>query len=266
MHYKIDKLYRNLKSCIGVTNALLIRDVKDKIFEFGALNLVSPVLIQLAIQLALFFIFKKKTIMGMDTVIFILSGYLPYLLFERILLENSMVFIMMKNTLAIKQVKIFNAILANCICWFLICVLLFIVSLMVVGIIFEIKFQIYYLGNIVASFILIFFMSLGLSMIAAVLGIFIKYPVMLVLGFAKIFYLSGGIFFPIDSVPYGIRSYLLLNPLLHIFELDRYAFVSTHVRDSVNFEYPFLWAIILLFVGFAVYLNFKDEFLRKAFE
>lgn len=263
---RFDNLCQSLYSCFNVVWALLVRDVKNKIFESGVIFLFSPILIQLAIQLFVFYVFKRKTVMGMNNVAFILSGYMPYLLFERILMENAMLFIQLKNSLAIKKIKVFDAILANSICWFFISLFLFLVSLLIAYFVFEMNIHIYDLSNIIFSFILMFFMGWGLGIVAAVIGVYMKNPMLFVLGFAKIFYFSAGVLFPLSAVPYQIRKYLLLNPLLHVVELDRYAFVATNVREDVNFAYPCLWALISLFIGFMVYLNFKDEFLKRAFE
>lgn len=250
----------------SVVWALFLRDLKDKIFDTGLLVLFSPLLIQLGIQLFIYYVLKRQTIMGMNKVLFIITGYLPFLLFEKIMLESSMIFSMIKDSLSIKQIRVFDAIIATAFTWFIITITILFVSLFFVYFILDTPFIIYDLGAIICSFVICFFMALGFGMCFTVVGAYMKSPVLVVFIFSKSIYFASGIFFPISAVPYGIRQYLLLNPLLHIVELDRYAFIATNLRDGANFEYPLFWTLVSLFIGFAVYLNFKDVFLKKAFE
>lgn len=263
---KLNLHYTYLKTSINVAFALFIRDIKDKIFEHGLLNIFSPLFIQLGIQLYIYYVLNRQTILGLHKLLFIVVSFIPFLLFERILLENANVFLLIKGSLAIKQIKVFHAIIANCFAWFVIIIFVFMVSLFIIYFIIQDRFEIYNVNYIIFADILVFFMAIGFSMIFAVLGAYVKTPIYFVIVFTRILYFSSDIFFPLEAVPYNFRKYLLLNPLLHLTELHRDAFVATDIRDGVNFLYPSLLMVVSLFVGLAVYLYFKDEFLKKAFE
>lgn len=266
MSVNMNLIYENFIVFINVSWALFIRDIKDKFFERGILYIFAPLLIQLGIQFFVYYVLKRQTIMGMHKLLFIVTSFMPFFLFERILLENAEVFTSIKSSLAIKQIKVFNAIIANSFAWFVIIIFVFCVSLFIIYFIVEDTFEIYNMYNIVFADLIVFFLAVGLSLTFSALGAYIKSPVYFVLIVSRSLYFCSDIFFPLESVPYNFRKYFLLNPLLHITELHRAAFIPTDIRDGVNFEYPLILALIILFIGFAVYLYFKDEFLKKAFE
>lgn len=256
---------KSLHLCWSVIWALFCRDSKDRIFEAGVLNLFMPLLIQLFIQLTIYYFFKKQTIMGMNKVIFIVAGFIPFLLWERSIIDSTLVFTSSKNSLAIKQIKIFDAVIASCFTNLITSLIIYTVSLFIVYLIVDSGFQIYNWMNIILSLSIAFTMAVGISLITVVLGAYLKSAYLWVLVFTRFFYFVSGIFFPVQLIPPSLRTYLLLNPLLQLVELGRYAFIPTSARDGVTFIYPLIWAIGFLFLGLCVYLSFKNIFLKKAF-
>jgi capsular polysaccharide transport system permease protein len=57
-------------------------------------------------------------------------------------------------------------------------------------------------------------------------------------------YLSSGVIFPVDRLPQEYLDWLLLNPLLHLVELSRHAFIPAYVpAPGVNASYPILFML-----------------------
>jgi capsular polysaccharide transport system permease protein len=73
-------------------------------------------------------------------------------------------------------------------------------------------------------------------------------------------YIMSGILFPIHLAPPELLVWLLFNPLLHLVELSRHAFIPQYqVLDQVTLLYPVLWALGL---GALAMLAYRADRLR----
>jgi capsular polysaccharide transport system permease protein len=67
-------------------------------------------------------------------------------------------------------------------------------------------------------------------------------------------YLASGVMFPVDLLPREALDVLLWNPLLHLVELSRHAFIPAYrPTDGVGAFYPAMFALVLLAWGLALY-------------
>jgi capsular polysaccharide transport system permease protein len=67
-------------------------------------------------------------------------------------------------------------------------------------------------------------------------------------------YLASGVMFPVDTLPREFLDILLWNPLLHLVELSRHAFIPAYrLNDGVGVLYPLLFALALSSLGLALY-------------
>ena len=67
-------------------------------------------------------------------------------------------------------------------------------------------------------------------------------------------YLATGIIFPIHLAPPDLLDLLLYNPLLHLVELSRHAFMSDYqVVRGVNLVYPTLFTLVLCALAMLMY-------------
>jgi capsular polysaccharide transport system permease protein len=67
-------------------------------------------------------------------------------------------------------------------------------------------------------------------------------------------YLASGIMFPVDLLPRELLDPLLWNPLLHLVELSRHAFIPDYVPvRGVGVLYPFIFMLALLTWGLLLY-------------
>lgn len=67
-------------------------------------------------------------------------------------------------------------------------------------------------------------------------------------------YLASGVMFPVDLLPREALDFLLWNPLLHLVELSRHAFIPAYrPTDGVGAFYPAMFALVLLAWGLALY-------------
>jgi capsular polysaccharide transport system permease protein len=67
-------------------------------------------------------------------------------------------------------------------------------------------------------------------------------------------YILSGVIFPIHVAPPDTRELLLFNPLLHLIELSRHAFIPEYpVLDGVNLIYPLLFVLALCTAALGLY-------------
>jgi capsular polysaccharide transport system permease protein len=73
-------------------------------------------------------------------------------------------------------------------------------------------------------------------------------------------YFASGVIFQVDVLPREYLDWLLLNPVLHLVELSRHAFLSAYVpAEGVNATYPLLCTLV---VGALAMLLYYAERLR----
>lgn len=246
--------------------ALFTREIKAKIFDTGVFSIFSPFVFQLIIWHIVYFVIKHKNIDGMSISLFILASYTPFWIMEKLAVECANVFALTKGSLAFKRIKIFDAVMATALFILLCAVIVFICFL--VGLkIFGDVFQIYKWEYIFYSFIVAVIFGLGAGFISCVFGAYVKnIPFIYVYILFRLVYFGSGIFFPVAILPMQIQNVLLLNPVLHLVEISRYAFIPIPLRSQISFEYPLIFSLLLFFVGIIIYYLNKDVFLRKAFE
>ncbi len=67
-------------------------------------------------------------------------------------------------------------------------------------------------------------------------------------------YLASGVMFPVDLLPRDARDVLLWNPLLHLVELSRHAFIPAYQPlPGVQAGYPALLMLLMMAWGLALY-------------
>lgn len=67
-------------------------------------------------------------------------------------------------------------------------------------------------------------------------------------------YLISGVVFPIQTIPQEYLDWLMINPILHLLELSRHAFIPQYqITPGVSISYPIICAMGLLAFGLALY-------------
>jgi capsular polysaccharide transport system permease protein len=255
-----------LKVHYNVIWAIFSRDLKDTIFGDGILSLLAPFLIQLIIQLGVYTLLKKQTILGMNKWLFVVSGLVPFLFFEQTIVNNIFVFNKLKDSLSIKSIKVFHSIIANCMIYFICCLFIYMISLFIIYFILNINFHINEIIYIVGVFLELLIMTIGISFMVSIFGAYSKSMYFIIYAITRTLYFLSGVLIPLEIFPESIRKYFLWNPLIHLIEFSRYAFVDTSIRDDINFTYPLFCACVCLFFGLLVYTSYNAVFLKKAFE
>ena len=79
-----------------------------------------------------------------------------------------------------------------------------------------------------------------------------------------VLYLLSGVLYSIHIVPTQYQDYLLINPLIHIFELMRHSVAPNYpLAAGIDLSYFVLWLIGTLFVGLLLYKRFERRMVKS---
>jgi capsular polysaccharide transport system permease protein len=197
--------------------------------------------------------FAAGDIGGISPVVFFATGVLAYIFFRQVPLTSLSCVESNQGLFNYQRVKPADIFVARFILESLIIIF---VALLLFPILLNVgqEFMIHdplRLFAVLATF-LMFVAGLGLACTA--LGpLWIESKKVLPLFIRPLFFLSG-VFFPLVSVPVGLRGYLTWNPLLHALELIRdAAFVGYNLAPEISFPFLFWCAIISFALGLSIY-------------
>jgi len=79
----------------------------------------------------------------------------------------------------------------------------------------------------------------------------------------KLLYFLSGILFPLSLIPVEYRWLVEWNPLLHAFELMRYAAMFGYPFNDTSLSYLSAWTLALLFAGLSLYKGREPAMFRS---
>ena len=161
------------------------------------------------------------------------------------------------------MIKIIDTVIARSIIEFFLSLIFMIVILSSV---FLYKSQII-LSSIHLSISILFLsltFSFGVGLIILVVSNLYPITKLLLPFITRPLFIGSCVFFPLLSIPQGLRKYLLWNPLLHFIELFRNSFDNNYPLDKmISISYASYSATTTLVIGLALYSLFENELLKK---
>ena len=249
------------KLLFQIIYAFIIREFQRK-YDKGYFRYFSIILgpgVQLGIMVAIFTSMGRKSVLGLSIPLFVLTGIIPYGFFSS---AGNCLSIISGNMalLSYKQVKIIDTIIACVLMELLVNVTVFIGAVAICWYL-GMSVVIYNPLSLISAFMLLFFLTLGLAMVLAVVGFyFAEFSYAIQVIFRALFYISG-VFFSIESIPVQFQKYLLWNPLLQIIELIRFSFVGFQIPNELSYTYLVKSTVFMLTLGIALYFVNRHKFL-----
>lgn len=248
----------------SVTFVIFLRELNTRFgrFRLGYLWAIAEPAALVAIISFVRTQFGRGPISGVDYPLFFASGVIAYLIFTHIVNSSLAAIESNQGLFNYRQVKPFDVILARS--------LLELVSSIGAGLVVFLGLT--YLDysyhwnstlGLASTVAMLFCLALGFGLITAVLGPLYQdskkiVPIML----RPLFFLSG-IFFSAESIPEPYRSYLLINPLLHVTELVRHNMFKEFTSNHGSYTYLGAWALCSLFAGLMVYRTNRIKILTS---
>jgi capsular polysaccharide transport system permease protein len=245
--------------------ALFFRELQTRFgqYRLGYLWIFLEPLLTIGVLLVLFGAIMNKILPGIDYVIFLVNGIIPFFLFRTGITQAMSAVRANQGLFSYKPVKPLDAVLArNCMEFLLkfIAYLSFSVALFWLG--FEISFS--HLPELIMYWIVLFFFMFGMSLIFMVIADFSKEIEKFLTVLFLVLYLLSGVLYSIHIIAPTYRVYLLWNPLIHIFELMRHAISPTYsLVTGINLNYVMCWVLVSLFIGLLLYKRFEKRLVRS---
>ncbi len=246
-------LFNGLRVQARVTHALVLREIVTRygIYKAGFLWAFFEPIIHIATFVVIFTAIGRAVTIGDNIFIFILTGIIPWLLFNHIVSQVMSGLVSNQALLSYPHVMPIDIALARTILEFVTLALVFLLFLA-----FALQFNLYshidnILGLIGCVFIIVLF-SFGLGILNASISLYLP-------SFDRIFrnamrpmYFVSGIFYTADSLPAAALEYLYYNPILHMVEWFRSDFYESYDSYSLDKNYLYMVTLSLLFIGLIV--------------
>ncbi|MGH8241966.1 MAG: ABC transporter permease, partial [Steroidobacteraceae bacterium] len=235
--------------------ALLLREIASR---FGKTRggyvwvLVEPVA-HLVFPIMLFGFLRQVVLPGVDYPVFLVYGFMPFLLFKAICLQTMEGTNANRGLLSYRQVLLMDVFIAKALAY---CV----VQAIVFGIVFT---GLAMLGfdvrpslpiELGAVLILTVILAFGLGLLfAAITSIAPDARTLIRLLFLPLYFMSG-VLFPVTRFPDDWVRWLAINPVLHLVELSRSVGLAHYEpMRYLSVTYPVTLAVIATFIGLALY-------------
>ncbi len=247
----------------AVIFALLMREIKTRFGGHwaGIIWLFGEPLVKLAMLTWMFIFIRGRAVhAGYPYEIYLLVAMLPFSLFSKLWIQLMNGIKSNAGLYGYKQVKPLDALVARTILEVMLSVLIFILCFLVLWRIgsrptWPHDFLAYL--TVVMIFVILGF---GLGLMSAVaLHFSPRISFIISLLSMPLQFLSGAIF-PVSSMPKEVLAWLLLNPLLHLTELSRYAFLPGYVViQGTNVFYPIYWIVVIWALGLSMYWVWRQR-------
>lgn len=230
----------------AVVFALLLREMKTRVGGqwIGALwTLIEPLAHVLLMIILFAGVRGSSPFPGIEYPVFLATGLVPFFLFQNVATRLMDGISANRGLFAYRQVKPIDTLVARAGVELLMNLLVYVTTLGLLG---WIGFHVLPAGplNVILVHGVMFFTGLGFGVFSAV----ISHERPRLRSFIRIMmfplYILSGILFPVHLAPPELLNWLLLNPLLHLVELSRHAFISQYqVLDQVSLLYPVVCAL-----------------------
>jgi len=238
-----------------VIYALLLREIASR---FGKTRggylwvLVEPVA-HLVFPIMLMSFIRQIVLPGVDYPVFLVYGFMPFLLFKAICIQTMGGTSANRGLLSYRQVLLMDVFIAKALAFCVIQAIVFSIvftGLAMLG--FDVRPALpIELGGVL---ILTVMLAFGLGLLFAALSSMVPDARSLIrLLFIPLYFMSG-VLFPITRFPDDWVRLLALNPVLHLVEMSRSVGIANYEpMRYLSVTYPVALAAISLFIGLALY-------------
>lgn len=258
--------FRNsLRLTSAVWKALFLREAGTRMFgsRTAWVWLIAEPLIHIMWLVFIFSVIRVRHVGGIEIELWITSGVLVFLTFRRTLSQIQKSIGANKALFAYRQIHPSDIVLVRMGIEIFIMLLVSLVVFFLGAFIGWAVWPKNFLG-VLEAFFLASMCGLGLGMVFAFISSIIP-DFEKILGFITMpLMIISGVIFPLAKVPEPYLSLLLLNPIAHILESVRFAFAPYyHVVPGLDMAYTYRCALVLVFVGFALFRIFRHRLIMR---
>lgn len=238
-----------------VIYALVLREVGSRMGKsrVGLLWVMVEPVAHLVFPIVMFGFFMNRALPGVDYPIFLVYGFLPFLLFKTICLQTMDGVSANRGLLSYRQITLMDVFVAKAIAY---CAIEAIVFTVVLGGLAMLAFDVLppYPLEFAGALALTVAVAFGLGLLFAAFGSLVPDSKSIIRILFLPLYFASGVLFPISRFPDPWIDLLALSPVLHLVELTR-ATALEHYQPmhQLSVIYPTSVALVTNFIGLAMY-------------
>lgn len=238
-----------------VIYALLLREIGAQFgrSRVGALWVLVEPVAHLVFPILMFGFIRQRVVPGAEYPVFLVYGFMPFLLFKSICLQTMEGTRANRGLLSYRQVLLMDVFVAKALAS---CAVQAIVFAVVLTGLAMLGFDVLPVRPIElgGALILTVVLAFGLGLLFAALTSFVPDARSIIRVLFMPLYFVSGILFPISRFPDDWVQWLAINPILHLVEATRWAGIEQYEpMQHLRVDYPAALALVSLFFGLALY-------------
>ena len=248
----------------AVIFALVLREIQTRFGarRMGAFWMLFEPIAHIAFMMFVVTVLRGRHVTGMPYPVYLLTGIVPFFMMRNITLKLMEAVTANKSLFVYPNIKPFDAFVARVIVEFTLAACVYSLLLIIMGVWFgydvrtnePLEWFVALVTGVVFSF--------GLGIILCIVGEeFPNSKTFMRLAF-MLLYVVSGVILPLWRLPAQFLPWILWNPYAHIIDNLRSSFFEHYPHtQGINFVYPASAAIVVLFVGLALYRLRQRELL-----
>lgn len=254
-----------LKVMLAAIHALLMRELQTRFggYRLGYLWAPLEVFLQVIMYLIIFGAVMVRILPGMDYMLFLVAGLIPYTMFDKISNRALGAVEANRGLLMYRSVRHIDVIIARSLLEFIIYFLSF--WLLFFGVVYfkDLSVSFANLDVVLSCWLMLFLFGVGIALIMMVIGHYAGEITKIIGIIFTVLYLLSGVMYSVHIVPQPYLDYLLYNPIIHNLEAMRHAFSPTYPAYHIDMSYFIKWMVAVDFIGLLLYKAFENDFIRS---
>jgi capsular polysaccharide transport system permease protein len=250
---------------LSVWKALFLREALTRLFAGRAtwFWLLAEPVFHVAYMVVIFAVIRRRTVGGIDIVVWLMVGMLSYYMFSRTGTQVMKAISANQALFAYRQVKPADTVLVRgglegFLMIIIAAILLLGAALFGHSVIPADPLAVF------KAFLGLWLVGLGFGLVTSVAGELIPELGRVIKLAMTMLYILSGVIIPIAAVPQPYRGWLLLNPLVHGLEAARLGFaLHYHAVPELSLAYLYGFALVSIFLGLALHRRFALRITTK---
>lgn len=247
----------------AVLFALVVRELRTRIEgRWGGLIWMLFEPLAHALFLVAFIGVRTHSVMlNVDYPVYLITGLLPFFVFRNLARRLPMAINSNKALFAYRQVMPMDALIARAIVEIGLYAVVSLLALSLLGWMGYGSLPVRPLELLLATSVLLTF-GIALGLVSSVIVHWLpKSATVIGLMFYPLYFASG-VVYPLHNLSESARSWLLVNPVLHLVELLRQYFIADYTAiPGANLAYPAGWALVTLVLGLSSCRAYRKNFM-----
>lgn len=247
----------------AVLFALVVRELRARVEGrwLGLLWMVFEPLAHVLVIVAVLGARSNLFLVNVDYPVFLVTGLLPFFLFRNLARKLPGAIASNRGLFAYRQVMPIDALAASAIVEIGLYCVVYVLALMLLGWMGYHALPHAPLELLTVSAVLVA-LGIGLGLLFSIIA-YQRPRVSAFIGLVFYpLYVVSGVMFPLHGLAPDVRSWLLLNPVLHLVELSRLYFIPNYTTlNGVSFAYPAAWSLVVAALALSLYRIYRFRFL-----